>query len=86
MGASLPPTGSFPSSLGAPKFATMAFRLAMDFATRGSACALAVLGISIDAARKQPVATISTRKLFLFTSRLLAMNGRALNTKCFEAH
>src|SRR5437762_3210471 len=81
-GASLPPTASFPSSLGAPNFPAMAFKLAIEFATRGSACAFPVLGIRLHDARAhaQPAARIPTRKLFLFISRLLLREAGVLAT------
>jgi hypothetical protein len=47
----------------------MAFKLAIEFATRGSACAFPVLGISRDIAMKKPAARIPITELFLFMSR-----------------
>src|SRR5207249_10246008 len=65
-GASLPPTASFPSSLGGPDFVDMALKLAIDFETRGSACAFPMLGIAMEVAIKQPTARRPTRRYFLF--------------------
>ena len=53
-GASLPPTASLPSSLGAPNFAVMVFKASIDFATLGSGWACPMLGINKNVATRMP--------------------------------
>src|SRR5271169_201818 len=78
-GASLPPTASFPSSLGAPNFAVMAVKVSIDFVTLGSACACPTLGISIKVATKHPAARMPTKKLSRFILHGLPVNGARIS-------
>ena len=65
-GASLPPTASFPSSLGAPSLPVMAFKVSIDFVTLGSASACPTLGISMNVATRHPTARMPTKKFSRF--------------------
>jgi hypothetical protein len=88
-GASLPPTGSLPSTLGAPNWAAMALRLAIEAATRESACALEMPGISAEVAMKQPADIRPTRKFFPFmrnsSGRKRACSNHALERRADSA-